>query len=73
MMDNEMTACINEIENQKQQEKRVYTVPEVQDILGVSNTTVYRLMKRGAFRGVHIGNVVRISKRSFDKWIAEQI
>jgi len=50
-------------------EKRVYTVDEIQDILGVSRTTTYRLIKSGVFHSVRVGGQHRISKKSFDSWL----
>ncbi|MBE6529031.1 MAG: helix-turn-helix domain-containing protein [Ruminococcaceae bacterium] len=50
-------------------EKRVYTVDEIQDILGVSKTTTYRLIKSGVFHSVRVGGQHRISKKSFDAWL----
>lgn len=52
-------------------EKRVYTVDEIQDILGVSKTTAYNLVKSGAFHYVKVGGQFRISKKSFDRWLDE--
>ena len=52
-------------------EKRVYTVDEIVDILGISKTTAYQLVKSGAFRIVRAGGQIRISKKSFDKWLDE--
>lgn len=51
------------------EEKRVYTVEEIIDILGVSKTTAYNLVNSGAFRCVKVGGHYRISKKSFDKWL----
>ncbi len=50
-------------------EKRVYSVAQIQEILGVSTPTAYSLIGRHLFRCVHIGAIIRISKRSFDKWL----
>ena len=50
-------------------EKRVYTVDEVQDILGVSKTSAYNLVKSGAFHCVKVGGQYRVSKKSFDAWL----
>ena len=50
-------------------EKRVYTVDEIQDILGVSKTTTYQLIKSKVFHSVRIGGQYRISKKSFDNWL----
>ena len=50
-------------------EKRVYTVDEIQDILGISKTTAYQLVKSKVFHSVRIGGQYRISKKSFDSWL----
>ena len=53
-------------------EKRTYTVPEIQDILGIGKNSAYSLAKSGAFRTVRIGGSIRISKKSFDMWLDEK-
>lgn len=53
--------------------KRVYTVSEIQEILEIGKTAAYELIKKNLFRSVHIGGHIRISKDSFDKWLKEQI
>lgn len=50
-------------------EKRVYTVDEIQDILGVSKTSAYNLVKSGVFHFVKVGGQYRVSKKSFDAWL----
>ncbi len=50
-------------------EKRCYTVKEIQDILGISRSTVYELLKKNEIRWIQIGTKYRISKKSFDKWL----
>ena len=49
--------------------KRTYTVDEIQDILSISKTTAYNLVKTKAFHSVRIGGHIRISKKSFDTWL----
>lgn len=49
--------------------KRVYTVDEIQDILGVSKTTTYQLVRSKVFHSVRVGGQYRISKKSFDNWL----
>ena len=51
------------------EEKRCYTVKELQEILGISRPTVYELLKRNEFRRIQIGTKYRISKKSFDGWL----
>ena len=50
-------------------EKRTYTVDEIQDILGISRPTAYNLVKKELFRSIRIGGQIRISKKSFDEWL----
>ena len=50
-------------------EKRCYTVNEVQDMLEISRPSVYELLKRNEFRWIKIGTAYRISKKSFDDWL----
>ena len=49
------------------EDKRCYTVKEVQAILGISRPTVYDLLKQNEFRWIRIGTNYRISKKSFDE------
>lgn len=51
-------------------EKRCYTVKEVQEILGVCRPTIYKLIEQNAFHAIKInGTKYRISKKSFDAWL----
>ena len=50
-------------------EKRIYTVSEIMDILNISQATAYSLIKKGLFRTVRVGGQHRISKKSFDEWL----
>lgn len=54
-------------------EKRTYTVDEIQDILGISRASAYNLVKKGLFHCVRIGCTIRISKKSFDEWLDNQL
>jgi excisionase family DNA binding protein len=49
--------------------KRVYTVEDIQEILGVSKTTAYNLASSGEFRCIKVGGQYRVSKKSFDLWL----
>ena len=53
-------------------EKRIYTVDEIQDILGIGRNAAYNLVKSGVFHSVRIGGNIRISKKSFDRWLGFQ-
>ena len=52
-----------------QYEKRIYTVDEIQDILGIGRNAAYDLVKSGVFHSVRIDGSIRISKKSFDRWL----
>ncbi len=54
-------------------DKRVYCVDEIADILGISTSSAYELVKKGYFKTVRIGTAIRISKKSFDDWLDSQI
>lgn len=53
--------------------KRTYTVDEIQDILDISRSSAYNLVKKNLFRSVRIGGHIRVSKRSFDEWMDTQL
>lgn len=75
MLDSKIEALSRQADKALQQaasEKRTYTVSEVQEILGISQPTAYRLIKKNLFRSVKIGRTVRISKISFDTWLDAQ-
>ena len=59
--------------NAVQFDKRTYTVDEIQDILSISRTSAYNLVKKNAFHSVRIGGSIRISKKSFDEWLDQQM
>lgn len=54
-------------------DKRVYTVDEIQDILGIGRTSAYNLVNQKLFHVVRIGGSIRISKKSFDEWLDKQL
>ena len=45
------------------QEKRCYTVKDLQEILEISRPTVYELLKRHEFRWIQVGKNYRISRK----------
>ena len=68
-------AALNQANAEKmamEYDKRTYTVDEIQDILGISRTSAYNLVKKNYFRCVRIGGTIRISKKSFDEWLDQQ-
>ena len=55
--------------NHLSREKRTYSVAEVADILQIGINQAYKLCRESVFRTVRIGNSVRVSKVSFDRWL----
>lgn len=57
-------------------EKMVYTVGEIQEILGISKNKAYSMVRnaylsKDKFRVIKIEGTYRVSKSSFDKWVNE--
>ena len=50
-------------------EKKTYTVPEIQEILRISKPTAYALIRSGVFSSIKFKNTIRVSKQSFDAWL----
>jgi len=54
-------------------EKRTYTVEEVARLLGISRNAAYVFVKKETgLKSVRIGASIRVSKKSFDKWLDNQ-
>lgn len=51
------------------QNKKIYSVAEIQQILGISRPTAYALIKKDLFQSVRMGNDIRIVKSCFDAWL----
>lgn len=56
-------------ENNTKPNSRTYTVDEIADMLGISRSSAYKLVKQDDFSVVRIGNSIRVSKKSFDAWL----
>ncbi|MBQ7689347.1 MAG: helix-turn-helix domain-containing protein [Clostridia bacterium] len=54
-------------------DKKTYTVDEIQDILSLGKNTAYRLANSGQFKTVRVGSAIRISKKSFDEWLDQNL
>lgn len=52
------------------EDKRVYTVKEIAQILGISKNTAYAFVnEEKGFNTVRIKNKILISRKSFDEWL----
>ncbi len=54
-------------------DKRVYTVPEAADVLGIKSTTMYKLIREGQIRSLKIGSLRRIPAEAIDEFIQEML
>ena len=52
-----------------QVEKAVYTVKEIQQILGIGRVQAYKLMSSGYFPVRRLGNKYLVSKEGFLGWL----
>ena len=50
-------------------QSRTYTVNDMAAILGIGRASAYKLANSGAFKTIRIGNMIRISKKSFEDWL----
>lgn len=49
--------------------KRAYSVDDIMDILDISRSSAYILIKKNHFRSIKVGKQLRIPKASFDEWL----
>lgn len=54
-------------------DRRTYRVEDIANLLDVSKSSVYGLVKQGYFKTVKIGSAIRISRKSFDEWLDDQV
>ena len=50
-------------------QSRTYCVDDIAAILGIGRATAYKLANSGAFKTIRIGNMIRISRKSFEDWL----
>ena len=50
-------------------QSRTYTVNDIAAILGIGRATAYTLANSEAFKTIRIGNMIRISRKSFEDWL----
>ena len=46
-------------------QNRTYTVNDIAAILGIGRASAYKLANSGLFKTIRIGNIIRISRKSF--------
>lgn len=50
-------------------QSRTYTVNDIAVILSIGRASAYKLANSGAFKTIRIGNMIRISRKSFEDWL----
>ena len=50
-------------------QSRTYTVNDIAVILGIGRASAYKLANSGLFKTIRIGNMIRISRKSFEDWL----
>ena len=50
-------------------QSRTYTVNDIAAILGIGRGSAYKLANSGLFKTIRIGNIIRISRKSFEDWL----
>ena len=50
-------------------QSRTYTVNDIAAILGIARGSAYKLANSGLFKTIRIGNMIRISRKSFEDWL----
>ena len=50
-------------------QSRTYTVNDISSILGIGRASAYKLANSGLFKTIRIGNMIRISRKSFEDWL----
>ena len=49
--------------------QNIHTLNDIAAILGIDRATAYKLVNSGAFKTIRIGNMIRISRKSFEDWL----
>ena len=50
-------------------QSKTYTVNDIAAILGIGRASAYKLANSGLFKTIRIGNMIRISRKSFEDWL----
>ena len=53
-------------------EKLTYSVQEAAEVVGISTSRMYQLVKTTGFPVVQIGRRLRVSKKGLERWVEEQ-
>ena len=54
-------------------QSRTYTVNDIAAILGIGRASAYKLANSGLFKTIRIGNMIHISRKSFEDWLKMEV
>lgn len=54
-------------------DKIVYTIKEVQEVLGLGKNNVYKLLKLPTFPVIKIGKRYLIPKKELEEWVSKSV
>ena len=50
-------------------QSRTCTVNDIAAVLSIGRASAYKLVNSGLFKTIRIGNMIRISRKSFEDWL----
>ena len=53
--------------------QKTYRVDDIMHILDIGRNSAYNLVKENHFKVIRIGTAIRISRKSFDEWLENQV
>lgn len=53
--------------------QKTYRVEDIMHILDIGRNSAYNLVKENHFKVIRIGTAIRISRKSFDEWLENQV
>ena len=54
-------------------QNKILTVNDISSILGIGRASAYKLANSGLLKTIRIGNIVRISRKSFEDWLKAEV
>ena len=54
-------------------QNNIFTVNDISSILGIGRGSAYKLANSGLLKTIRIGNIVRISRKSFEDWLKAEV
>ena len=61
------------MENKAEEQRRVYTIPEVGEILGINRNLAYQLVRTGEIPAIRLGKRLVCPKAALHRMLDEQV